>query len=77
MLLIDILYRTNQHGSAIFSSMFKTGKAALIFKFLDEETSFSEDLQVIWMCPKWLFIKSLWRRIFLIFLPLKSKIQQS
>ena len=64
LLLIDILYQTNQNGSAIFSSMFKTGKAALIFKFLDEETSFWEDLQVIWMCPKRLFIKALLRRIF-------------
>lgn len=64
LLLIDILYQTNQYGSAIFSSMFKTGKAPLIFKFLDEETSFWEDLQVIWMCPKRLFIKALLKRIF-------------
>ncbi len=64
LLLIDILYQTNQYGSTIFSSMFKTGKAALIFKFLDEETSFWEDLQVIWMCPKELFIKALWNRVF-------------
>lgn len=64
LLLIDILYQTNQYGSAIFSSMFKTGKAPLIFKFLDEETSFWEDLQVIWMCPKSLFIKALLKRIF-------------
>lgn len=64
LLLIDILYKSNQHGSTIFSSMFKTGKVALIFKFLDEETSLWEDLQVIWMCPKGLFIKALWNRIF-------------
>ncbi len=64
LLLIDILYHANQHGSAIFSSMFKSGKAALIFKFLDEETSFWEDLQVIWMCPKGMFIKALLKRIF-------------
>lgn len=64
LLLIDILYHTNQHGRAIFSSMFKTGKAALIFKFLDEETSFWEDVQVIWMCPKGLFIKALLKRVF-------------
>ena len=64
LLLIDILYNTNQQGSAIFSSMFKTGKAALIFKFLDEETSFWEDVQVIWMCPKGMFIKALLKRIF-------------
>ena len=64
LLLIDILYQTNQYGSAIFSSMFKTGKAPLIFKFLDEETSLWEDLKVIWMCPKSLFIKALLNRIF-------------
>jgi lycopene beta-cyclase len=64
LLLIDILYQTNQYGSSIFSSLFKTGKAPLIFKFLDEETSFWEDLQVIWMCPKSLFIKALLNRIF-------------
>ena len=64
LLLIDILYQTNQYGSAIFSSMFKTGKAPLIFKFLDEETSLWEDLQVILMCPKSLFIKALLKRIF-------------
>jgi len=64
LLLIDILYQANQYGSTIFSSMFKTGKAPLIFKFLDEETSFWEDVQVIWMCPKGLFIKALWNRVF-------------
>lgn len=64
LLLIDILYQTNQFGSAIFSSMFKTGRASLIFKFLDEETSIWEDLQVIWLCPKGLFIKALFKRIF-------------
>jgi len=64
LLLIDILFQTNEYGSSIFSSMFKTGKAPLIFKFLDEETSIWEDLQVIWMCPKELFIKVLLKRIF-------------
>jgi lycopene beta-cyclase len=44
--------------------MFKTGRAPLIFKFLDEETSLWEDLQVILMCPKALFIKALLKRIF-------------
>jgi lycopene beta-cyclase len=64
LLLIDILYQTNQYGSVIFSSMFKTGRAPLILKFLDEETSLWEDLQVILMCPKALFIKALLKRIF-------------
>jgi len=63
LLLLDILGRTNEKGSTIFSAMFKKGKAALVFKFLDEETNFAEDLAVIWRCPKGLFIKALARRI--------------
>lgn len=63
LLLIDILFRRNKIGSTIFSSMFKTSKAALIFKFLDEETSLWEDLKVIWQCPKMPFLKALAGRI--------------
>uniref|UniRef100_UPI004047AFFD lycopene cyclase family protein n=2 Tax=Flavobacterium sp. TaxID=239 RepID=UPI004047AFFD len=64
LLLLDILSSKNELGSKIFSSMFKKGSSTVIFKFLDEETSFSEDLQVIWKCPKILFIKALFGRIF-------------
>lgn len=64
LLLLDILGSKNELGSKIFSSMFKSGNSTVIFKFLDEETSFSEDLQVIWKCPKILFIKALLGRIF-------------
>ena len=64
LLLLDILSAKNQLGSNIFSSMFKKGNSTVIFKFLDEETSFSEDLQVIWKCPKMLFVKALLLRIF-------------
>ncbi|NNT70958.1 lycopene cyclase [Flavobacterium sp. IMCC34852] len=63
LLLLDILDQKNHLGSTIFSSMFEKGNATVIFKFLDEETSFGEDLQVIWKCPKMLFIKALFRRI--------------
>ncbi len=64
LLLLDILSSKNELGSKIFSSMFKEGNSSVIFKFLDEETSFSEDLQVIWRCPKMIFVKALFGRIF-------------
>lgn len=63
MLLLDILDKKNELGSTIFSAMFEKGNSTVIFKFLDEETSFWEDLQVIWRCPKSLFIKALLHRI--------------
>jgi lycopene beta-cyclase len=64
LLLLDILSSKNELGSKIFSSMFKKGNSTMVFKFLDEETSFSEDLQVIWRCPKMIFVQSLIGRIF-------------
>lgn len=64
LLLLDILDKKNHLGATIFSSMFQKGNATVIFKFLDEETSFLEDLQVIWKCPKMLFVKALFGRLF-------------
>lgn len=64
LLLIDLLFHKNEVGSSIFASMFRQGKVATIFKFLDEETTFLEDLNIILRCPKTLFIKSLIRRLF-------------
>lgn len=64
LLLLDILGSKNELGSKIFSSMFKEGDSSVIFKFLDEETSILEDLQVIWRCPKMIFMKALIARIF-------------
>ncbi|OYX82676.1 MAG: lycopene cyclase [Flavobacteriales bacterium 32-34-25] len=61
LLLLDILDRQNELGSRIFSSMFKNGNPALIFKFLDEETTLFEDIKVILKCPKMLFIKALFK----------------
>ncbi|MBP4138939.1 lycopene cyclase family protein [Flavobacterium geliluteum] len=64
LLLLDVLYRHNELGSLIFSSLFKKGNPSLIFKFLDEETSLWEDLKVILKCPKMPFIKALFRVLF-------------
>ncbi|TBX71342.1 lycopene cyclase [Flavobacterium silvisoli] len=63
LLLLDILNKKNELGSRIFSAMFQKGNPTVIFKFLDEETSFWEDLHVIWKCPKGLFIKAFLQRI--------------
>jgi lycopene beta-cyclase len=65
LLLLDILYRHNELGSSIFSSLFRKGNSKVIFKFLDEESTFLEDVKVILKCPKIPFIKALFRVIFL------------
>lgn len=64
LLFIDVLSRRNDLGSTVFSGMFCHVSPALIFKFLDEETTFAEDLKIIWSCPKKLFIRALLGRLF-------------
>lgn len=64
VLLLDILNSDNQLGAKIFGAMFKKRSPQLILKFLDEETSFWEDLLIIWACPKLPFIKALVKRLF-------------
>ncbi len=64
LLFLDVLYHHNHKGSAVFASLFKKGKTSLVFKFLDQETNFFEDIQVMLRCPKWLFIRALMGRIF-------------
>lgn len=64
LLFLDVLFKRNDLGSTVFSALFKKGNPTLIFKFLDEETTFWEDLQVIWKCPKGLFVNALLMRIF-------------
>lgn len=64
LLFLDVLDKNNELGSAIFSALFKKGNPSLVLKFLDHETSFFEDLQVMLKCPKLPFIKALLNRIF-------------
>lgn len=66
LLFIDVLYRDNSLGSMVFSDLFKDGKSDLILKFLDEETSWLEDLKIILKCPKVPFLKALISRLFSI-----------
>ena len=64
LLFIDVLYKNNKLGSKVFSSLFKKGSPILIFRFLDEETSFLEDLKVMLKCPTIPFVKAFFGRLF-------------
>lgn len=63
LLLLDVLYYNNYKGSDVFSAMFQNAPPQLIFKFLDEETSLSEELRIISSCPTLPFIKALGRNL--------------
>ena len=64
LLLLNILFRNNELGHVIFESLFKKRKPQLIFKFLDEETTWYEDIYIM-MAPNPIpFIKSLGRHVY-------------
>jgi len=59
-----VLAAHNERGAEIFTRMFKKGKAAHIFRFLDEESSFKDELEVILSAPKIPFIKGAFKVLF-------------
>ena len=63
LLLIDVLSSYNHLGSKLFSTLFKRNSLKNVFRFLDEETSFIEDLRIMLSMPPLRFIKALFRRV--------------
>ncbi len=64
LIFLEVLDKQNYLGSKVFSSLLMKGNPELIFKFLNEETTLLEDLQVMLKCPKIPFIKAFFRVIF-------------
>lgn len=64
LILLDVLTDANHLGAKLFTGLFKKTKATTILKFLDDETSFKEDLSIITSMPILLFTKTLFRRLF-------------
>ena len=63
-LFVDVLFRENNLGYSLFGGMFSKVKPETVFRFLDEETTFAEDIEVILSCPKRPFVKALIRKLF-------------
>lgn len=64
LLLLDILSKKNHIGAFLFGKMFQKNPPKQILKFLDEDTSLSEDLQIQFKMPPINFIKALFQRAF-------------
>jgi len=56
--LLDVLQKKTHAGSDVFTALFSRSKSAQVLKFLDEETSFREDLQIMKTVPLVPFAKS-------------------
>lgn len=64
LLLLDVLHKDNSIGAKIFGTLFKRNSVQSIFKFLDEQSSFAEDLRIIVTMPQLRFLRALWGRLF-------------
>jgi lycopene beta-cyclase len=62
-LLLDILVNKNELGSSIFSTMYRDNDTVQILRFLDEQTTLLEDLQIIWKFKWTPFINALLKNV--------------
>ena len=60
-ILLNVMLKKRAPQDKIFTDLFKNNKSSRILKFLDEDTSFFEDLLVINSVPKTPFIKAAWQ----------------
>ena len=64
LLLLDVLSKYNHFGAQIFGLLFKRNSIQQIFKFLDEETNFWEDIKIMIGMPPLKFMRALIKRLF-------------
>lgn len=63
-IFLDVLNRNNSLGEEIFSRLYAKNSPEDIFRYLDEETTFSEELKIMFSLFHIEFIRSLFRRSF-------------
>ncbi len=63
LVFLDVLARHNDKGSFLFGRMFEHNTPATIFSFLEEKSTFGEELQIMRSFPMGLFIRQIFRRL--------------
>jgi lycopene beta-cyclase len=56
--LLNLLNHKTLEGSFIFRRLFKKNRPEVILRFLDNETSFSEEFRLLNTLPQWPFMKA-------------------
>lgn len=62
-IFLDVLYRNNELGERIFSKLYRKNSPQEIFKYLDEETTFKEDIKIMFSLFHPQFIFSFFRKM--------------
>ncbi len=63
-IFLDVLAQNNQKGEEIFTKFYTKNSPQDIFKYLDEETSVSEDLKIMLSLYSFDFVTSFFRKAF-------------
>jgi lycopene beta-cyclase len=61
---LQVLIDQKIAGSKVFESLFYNNKPALLLKFLQEETSWKEDLRLMWSVPTFPFLRAALKTIY-------------
>ena len=64
LLFLDILAKYNHRGASLFSGMFRKNSPKQIFRFLDEQSHFLQELMIMRSFPTLLFVKQFFKRLF-------------
>lgn len=63
-ILLNVLSRKKMKGSDVFTRLFQRVPASLVFKFLDNETSFPEEMKILKAMPAGIFLPAALKEIF-------------
>ena len=63
-IFIDVLYYHNYFGESIFYKLYKKNDTRLLLNFLDEQTTFKQDLKIINSLRSGHFIKAFFKTLF-------------
>lgn len=63
LILLDVLGADNALGASIFSAIFNKNSPGNVFRFLDGQSTFKEEIKILFTCPKTPFIKAFLRRL--------------
>lgn len=61
--LLSILHHKNHLGKSIFTDLFRKNKPQRVLRFLDNETSFRDELGIISSLPKGLFLRAAFHQL--------------
>ena len=62
-LFLDVLYHNNSLGEKVFYKLYAKNKTKTLLRFLDEESSFTEDLSIISSLTSFKFIRAFFKHI--------------